>query len=204
MAPAARGRHEVSRPRPARRALRRLLGLALPFLLLTPPSRADADSLRPWTGGTLPAFHLEALGGAGKHAPADHRGDIVLVHFWATYCEPCRAELPALQRLAERGAAQRLRVLTISVAEIDSRVERFRDATGLTLPVLMDRDRKATRAWKVDALPSTYVLDRAGRPRLYIEQEYDWDKVDSAALAARLDERPRKPTPSTQSMKPGG
>lgn len=198
LAPGFRGRHPSA---PRRPALIGRAGAVLAALLFGQAVAAASEPLRPWTGNAKPAFRLDQLGSAGQRGPADLRGHVVLVHFWATYCEPCRAELPALQRLAARGEAQGLRVLTVSVAEVDPRVERFRDSTGLTLPVLMDRDRRATRAWKVASLPTTFVLDRAGRPRLYTEQDHDWDSVDAAQLAARLAATPDR---STQTRKPGG
>jgi len=195
---------QASQPGPAFCTPARVVASSLLLLLLVSAPIAVADSLRPWAGGAKTTFRIEELGTRAPRGPADYRGDILLVHFWATYCAPCVTELPALQRLATRGAARGLRVMTISVAEADPRVGRFRDTTGLTLPVLMDRDRKVTKAWKVDALPTTYVLDRTGRPRLYIEQDHDWDSVDPAALAARLDGPASSPKRPTQSKNPGG
>ncbi|MBN9081831.1 MAG: hypothetical protein BGP04_10165 [Rhizobiales bacterium 62-17] len=114
----------------------------------------------------------------------DLHGRPVLVHFFATWCEPCRVELPALQRLTERAGT--LRVLTISVAEPEARVRTFLDKMPLTFPVLLDRDRSVARSWKVSALPTTYILDVNLQPRLFVESDYSWDQVDVPALENSL------------------
>lgn len=126
---------------------------------------------------TKPIFNLEDLG-RRPVSLADQRSEIVLVHFFATWCEPCRDELPALNRLVARSAPEKLRVLTISVAEVDVRVRNFVDKLPVNFPVLLDRDRAVAKAWDVSALPTTFILDRSLRPRLVVERDYDWDRLD--------------------------
>src|SRR5947209_8047802 len=74
--------------------------------------------------GSRPSFSLDDLAGV-RHDLSATPARLVLVHFFATWCEPCREELPALQRLSERGKASALAVFAISVAEPDARVRRF-------------------------------------------------------------------------------
>ena len=126
---------------------------------------------------TKPIFNLEDLG-RRPVSLADQRSEIVLVHFFATWCEPCRDELPALNRLVARSDPEKLRVLTISVAEVDVRVRNFVDKLPVNFPVLLDRDRAVAKAWDVSALPTTFILDRSLRPRLIVERDYDWDRLD--------------------------
>jgi thiol-disulfide isomerase/thioredoxin len=104
------------------------------------------------------------------------------VHFFATWCEPCREELPALNRFAAR-ANGTVKVLAISVAEIDSSVRRFMEMTVVNYPVLLDRDSVVARSWKVSTLPTTFVLDADLRPRLVAETEFAWDKIDPDKFA---------------------
>jgi peroxiredoxin len=137
---------------------------------------ADAP-LSQWQGDSQPLFTLDDL----RKAPvslADLRSDILIVHFFATWCEPCREELPALRRLVERSDPRRLRVVTVSVAEVDVRVRNFVEKTPVNFPILLDRDRSVAKSWNVNALPTSFVLDRHLRPRLFIEREYDWDRFD--------------------------
>ena len=87
-------------------------------------------------------------------------GRVVLVHFFATWCEPCREELPALRRLVERAVRQPVTVLAISVAEVPMRAcARFIESTPVNFPVLLDQDRAVAKAWDVYTLPTTFVLD---------------------------------------------
>jgi thiol-disulfide isomerase/thioredoxin len=111
----------------------------------------------------------------------NERGHIVIVHFFASWCEPCREELPALSRLAAR-TNDRVRILAISVAEVDLRVQRFLETTSVGFPVLLDRERTVAREWGVSTLPTSFILDANLRPRLVVEADFAWDKVDSSKL----------------------
>ena len=132
-----------------------------------------------------PAFALPALDGA-IHGLAAEPAQATLVHFFATWCEPCRDELPALQRFAQR-AGQRVRVLAISVAEPDPRVRRFFDAAPVGYPVLLDRDRVVARGWGVASLPSTIALDARLEPRLALESPASWDEIDPASFLRAIE-----------------
>jgi peroxiredoxin len=138
---------------------------------------ADVQSQR-WTTGRQPMFTLPNTSGADVSLDSRH-GQIVVVHFFATWCEPCREELPALNLFATR-ANGTVKVLVIS---IDSSVRRFIEATPVDYPVLLDRDRVVAKAWKVSTLRTTFVLDADLRPRLVTETEFAWDKVDPGKFA---------------------
>jgi len=146
------------------------------FLILPPRTHADAAELRLWTATAQPTFSLPNTAGADV-ALESARGRVVLVHFFATWCEPCREELPALNRLAAR-ASGTVRVLAIAVADADQRVRRFVENTPADFPILLDRDRAVAKEWKVVTLPTTFVLDAELRPRFVVETDYPWDSVD--------------------------
>ena len=145
-------------------------------LLLGARGTASAAELKPIDEATRPDFSLQDLNG-GAMSLRDFAGKTVFVHFFATWCEPCREELPALTRLRERSAGK-ASVLAISVAENGQRVGRFFQQTPVNFPVLLDLDRAVAKSWGVTTLPSTYVLDAALRPRLVVEEDYPWDRVD--------------------------
>ena len=109
---------------------------------------------------------------------AQHQGEAVLVNFWATWCEPCREEMPSLARLAVRWRAKGLVVRTVAVADSPAKVNDFlRDVLpeGQALPVLHDRGQDISRAWAVRMLPTTIVLDHGHRIVLRGQGAIDWD-----------------------------
>jgi peroxiredoxin len=153
------------------------------FCFAMQPAGATAAELQRRSGGGQPNFSLPNSAGADVALEAA-RGHVVLVHFFATWCEPCREELPALNRLAAR-AGGNVTVLAIAVADADQRVQRFFATTPVDFPVLLDRDRAVAKAWQVATLPATFVLDDALRPRFVVETDYAWDSLDPKELTSR-------------------
>jgi thiol-disulfide isomerase/thioredoxin len=150
------------------------LAVGLALLAADAAESAKADPL-PWSGGAKPSFSIESLSGV-RIDLARQIDRVVLVHFFATWCEPCRPELSALHRLADRFAQRPLTVLAIDVGEPDARVHRFFDSFPVSFPILLDRDKTVTKAWEVSTLPTTFVLDRTLRPRFMVEGDLDWER----------------------------
>ncbi len=110
---------------------------------------------------------------------ADTRGKVVILNFWATWCEPCRAEMPSLQSIADLYGNE-LVVLAVNFKERDARVNQFAQAASLSLPMLMDRDGAVAAAWGVKVFPSSIVIARDGKPRWRVTGEVDWTGKDAA------------------------
>lgn len=143
------------------------------------PSAEAADFHR-WTAAEPPHFVLPDSLGANVALDADHAA-VTIVHFFATWCEPCRDELPALNRLSARGGTA-IRVLAISVAEPDTRVRRFLETMPLNFPVLLDPARITASAWNVSTLPTSVVLDSHFKARFVVETDFAWDAIDPRKL----------------------
>lgn len=165
---------------PASRRLA-LLGAACaawpwPAQVLAQPLNA-APELRPpqrkaWPrAAATPALQLPLPDGP-IWSLAAHKGQAVLLNFWASWCEPCRAEMPALEQLAARHPG--LQLLAVNFKESETQVRRFMEATGLTLPVLRDADGSAARAFGVNIFPSSVAINRQGRALFSIVGECDW------------------------------
>jgi peroxiredoxin len=112
-------------------------------------------------GFRAPGFALPTLNGA-QVALDDLRGKVVLVNFWATWCIPCRAEMPEIQAAYQAHRDQEFIVLAINVAEDDNTVMQFVEEFHLTFPILLDRVGAVVRQYQVQALPTTLFIDRAG------------------------------------------
>ena len=146
-------------------------------LLLALPLAAGAQALKPWSGGATPPLELSDLQG-GKHRLADYRGHVVLVNFWATWCVPCREEMPSLERLRASLRGRRFTVLAVNLAEPESRIRKFLEAVPVGFPVLLDRDTQAARAWQAKLLPATYIVGPDGAIRYRHVGELDWSKPE--------------------------
>lgn len=162
--------------------MRRCVALALVLVLALPAARAAPPpaGLKPVTAQALPKSQDTRLAEALK----PHRGKPVVINFWATWCEPCREEMPSLARLGERWEAAGLVVLTVAVADQPKRVEEFLWETlpgKQTLSVLHDREQVIGRAWGARMLPTTLVLDRRHRIVARGLGAIDWDAPASDA-----------------------
>lgn len=105
----------------------------------------------------------------------DLRGHAVMLNFWATWCEPCRAEMPSLMALAARHRADGLVVLAVNFRESESTIRNFLEKMPIDLPILMDQQGTVTRAWTPGVFPSTVLIDRSGQPRRTVVGELDWN-----------------------------
>jgi cytochrome c biogenesis protein CcmG/thiol:disulfide interchange protein DsbE len=129
-----------------------VLGL-LGFGLLTKGSEAIA------VGDPAPGVELPELDGSGSGEIADHRGKWVLVNFWASWCEPCRAEAPALQRFHERNAGPGFTVLGVNLDDATPDARDFVEEFGLTYPQLRDGDGEDRRdAWGMTGFPESFLV----------------------------------------------
>ncbi len=125
-------------------------------------------------------------------AIAAHQGRPVLINFWATWCEPCRAEMPSLQRLADRWRDRGLAVITVAVADNSRQVEDYLREIGVQLAVIHDPEQTINQPWGARVVPTTLILDTRHRIRLRGQGAIDWD---AAAIDRQLQpvlNQPRK------------
>jgi cytochrome c biogenesis protein CcmG, thiol:disulfide interchange protein DsbE len=163
-----------------------LVGFALAASSSRPDAaRADIARFVPWSGPETPSLALDDLSGRA-HALADYRGSVVLLNFWATWCEPCRAEMASMRRLQERLAGKPFTVLLVNHGETRMRVGDFVKREALALAVLLDPNQDASRAWRVRVLPSSFVLGADGRVRYTVIGEMDWASPESVETVEAL------------------
>jgi thiol-disulfide isomerase/thioredoxin len=137
------------------------------------PARA-AHEVRAWPAGRPPPpFSLSDLDGQ-PWSLAALRGRAVLMNFWASWCDPCRAEMPSLQRLAGVRRDSGLVVLAVNYKESVPAIRRFLQTMPVALPILLDRDGEVASAWTPRVFPTTVLIGRDGVPRSVVVGELDW------------------------------
>jgi len=183
----------ASRRRPTLRPAWRRLAVIVVVLvaiagavgLLSPAARADTLTLVPWREPSTPPLALMDRDGRSRTL-ADYRGTVVLLNFWATWCEPCRAEMPSMQRLKERLAGRPFAVLAVNYGESDRRIAEFLEPLALDLTVLLDPGQSASRAWRVRVLPTSFLVGADGRVRYSVVGQVDWAAPPIAAAVRGL------------------
>ena len=119
------------------------------------------DDRKPEVGELAPQFVLRAPDG-NLHRLDDFRGQVVWVNFWATWCGPCRRELPAMQRLANEFQDQGLVILAVDFRESSSTAQDFWEELDLELPMLLDSDGAVAEQYRLFGFPGHFFLDRDG------------------------------------------
>ena len=156
------------------------------WLLASLPLAARSETdVKPWNGGVTPALKLRDL----QDQPVDlaaMRGRVVLVNFWATWCEPCREEMPALERLREKLKGRGFEVITVNFGESSGTVTRFLSSLKVSVPVLLDPHKEAADAWKVRGLPMTFLVDSGGNARYWSFGEQDWNEGEAFRIVDGL------------------
>ena len=158
--------------------------LAAALLVMLCGAAAAAD-LKLWTGGPPPALALKDLDGR-QHRLADYRGKVVLINFWATWCGPCREEMPSIQELKNKLAGRPFVVLAVNLDEPESRIRKFLTQMKLDFPILLDPDRNVAKGWNARILPATFIVGPDGRVRYSLVGEMDWANEHIVARISEL------------------
>lgn len=127
-----------------------------------------------YEGEMAPDFTLEGLRGE-KVGLSEKRGKVVLLNFWATWCPPCRREIPSMVELYKKRKDNGLEMLGVNLDKIDrSGVEKFSREYGIDFPILLDPSGKVAALYGIVALPTTLLLDRKGKIRARVTGGVDW------------------------------
>ncbi|WP_245860639.1 peroxiredoxin family protein [Candidatus Chloroploca asiatica] len=132
-----------------------------PVALAEPGAASVATVPAPREGHPAPDFTLLDLTGQPVQL-ADLRGQVVLINIWATWCPPCRAEMPMIQASYEQYRDQGFTVLAVNSREDAATVAGYMEASGLTFPALLDLDGTVSNAYQARVMPSSFFVDRAG------------------------------------------
>lgn len=137
-----------------------------------PPEEAEDFTLKTLKGGTV--------------SLKDYRGRLIFLNFWATWCGPCRAEMPSMQRLWEEFKEEDFVILAIDIQEESKLVSSFMNERGLSFPVLLDEKGKVARSYGIRGIPTTFFLNPEGEIIGKAVGARDWDSEESFELIREL------------------
>ena len=149
-----------------------MIGYAL-YTTVTNEKKKDPPS----SGEPAPDFQLKTLDG-GTVKLSDLRGKGVLINFWATWCSPCRKEIPAMQKVYEKYKDRGFEVVAVNIAETKPAISGFTRQLGLTLPVVLDRDREVTNLYNVGPIPSSFFISPEGKIVKHITGQMDEIQIE--------------------------
>ncbi len=115
-------------------------------------------------GQPAPDFALKSASGENMRL-SEHRGDVVMINFWATWCGPCRQEMPLLDELYTRYQRVGFNLLGVNIDDDAAGAMRMIQELGVNFPVLFDSRKEVSKLYEVEAMPTTVLLDREGRVR---------------------------------------
>lgn len=142
--------------------------------------------LTPESNHAAPDFTLPDLNGK-QISLSDYKGKVVLLNFWATWCPPCRLEMPTIEKAYQKYKTKGFEVLAVSVdAGPKSAIQHFLQELDLSFQVLLDPDMETLRTFRSSALPTTVVIDRRGNIRWRELGYRDWTDPESTKLITGL------------------
>lgn len=157
-----------------------MLGAAVVVLAVVAILQVDAGPPPLVRGASAPAFELRVLGAAegtaeSRLALSDLRGRVVLVNFWATWCEPCESEMPAMERLYGSLPRDDFELVAVAIDDEEALVERFQDEYRLSFPIVLDLDQSIYRTYQTMGVPESLLIDREGRVIERYVGPREWD-----------------------------
>ena len=121
-------------------------------------------------GQTAPDFALKSSTGENLRL-SEYRGDVVMINFWATWCGPCRQEMPLLDELYSRYNRVGFNLLGVNIDDDSRRAMQMVEELGVNFPVLFDASKEVSKLYEVEAMPVTVIVDRQGTVR-YVHHGY--------------------------------
>jgi thiol-disulfide isomerase/thioredoxin len=140
-----------------------------------PPTRRPWPASKPTPRVDVPGLRL-----------ADLRGRVVLLNFWASWCEPCRSEMPSLEAAAQRLAPGGLRVIAVNFKESDAAIQRYTQTSPLGLPIARDAEGAVAKSFGVSIFPTTVAIARNGRAAFTVVGAVDWSSDPAYRWATDL------------------
>jgi peroxiredoxin len=136
-----------------------ILSTAVGFFMLLNAGNVIAGVTK---GKTAPDFALQSMSGENVRL-SEMRGKVVMVNFWATWCAPCRKEMPLLDELYKKHSSSGFVLLGVNIDNSQDKAKKMAKKLGVTFPVLFDTKKNVSESYGVSAMPFTVILDKGGR-----------------------------------------
>ncbi|HZG73167.1 MAG TPA: thiol-disulfide oxidoreductase ResA, partial [Chondromyces sp.] len=136
-----------------------ILALAVGFSLYTNLTKDERGNLK--KGDQAPDFVVTDLQGE-RHQLSDYKGKGVFLNFWGTWCEPCKEEMPHMEKLSKEYEDMGVEVLAVNVGDSEFQTKKFIEQYGLTFPVALDEGKEVQHAYGVNPLPATFLINPEG------------------------------------------
>ena len=156
----------------------RIRSVILFVFIFSLTSLGYANNLKLYTAkGQTPALQLKDLQGK-THDLNDYKGQVVLVQFWATYCGPCRKEMPSMNKLIKKMGDVPFKILAVDMGETREEIIRFVDEVKPEFTILVDSTGETISSWNVFAAPSNFIIDPQGAIRYTLFGGVEWDSSE--------------------------
>jgi len=167
-----------------------LLWIGILFVLLTSPIHAGEDHWEDLGVVRLPNlsppdFTLPTLDGESITL-GELKGKVVLINFWTTWCPPCKEEMPSMERLHKMFKGQPFTILAVDIMEDREKVKSFAETYKLSFPILLDKNGDVSLKYVANVIPTTHIIDRAGKAVGKIVGPRQWDGEDAKAFFDEL------------------
>jgi len=119
-------------------------------------------------------FTLKDLNGK-SHTLSKYKGKVIFLNFWATWCPPCRAEMPAMQKMYKSWNSKKYVMLAVNIGQNKKTVKSFAAENGYTFPILLDSTSSIAKKYRVSGIPTTYIINKEGKIVTRIVGAREWD-----------------------------
>jgi thiol-disulfide isomerase/thioredoxin len=165
--------------------MKRLLAVMV-LVLISSLAVAGSAKLKPFKGSLqTPDLILKDLNGK-THDLNQYKNQVVLVQFWATYCTPCRKEMPSMNRLQEKLKGKPFKILAVDMAEETSEVLAFVKQVKPEFTILLDTDGAYIQQWKVFAAPANFIIGKDGKIKYTLYGGVEWDSKEIVDALIKL------------------
>ena len=157
------------------------------FLITYSLSRYDIKDKTASVGLYAPEIELKDAASGKIILSSELKGKVLFVNFWASWCDPCRTEMPSIDKLSKHFSAnQDFILLPVLYRDSVQDAMNYLKESKFTLPILLDKDEKAVRSYGLRGIPETYIVDKKGIIREKMIGPYTWDSPDVLAFISEL------------------